>query len=103
MVGLTADCEWLLVAWEWPVEAAATVLGIATRAARARPVSANRAFGVPDFSGVRMRVSFRWRGELSQVLAGEPGQGEVGDFAPSVIQDERVAAVRECVVAGDRT
>jgi hypothetical protein len=96
MVGLTAAGGWL------PVEAAATVLGIAARPARARPASANRALDVPDFSGVRMGVSFRWRGELSQALAGEPGQGEAGDFAPSVIQDEGVAAVRECVVAGDR-
>ena len=38
----------------------------------------------------------------SEVLAGEPGQGEVGDFAPSVIEDERVAAVGERVVVGDR-
>src|ERR1039457_1856972 len=50
-----------------------------------------------------MGVSFRWWGELSQVLAGEPGQGEVGDFAPSVIEDQRVAAVRECVITGYRT
>ena len=92
IVGLTAACEGLLV------EAAATALGIATRPVTARPVSANRAFRVPNFSGVRMRVSFRWWGELSQVLTGEPGQGEVGDFAPSVIEDERVAAVGECVM-----
>jgi hypothetical protein len=35
---------------------------------------------------------------LSQALGGEPGQDEVGDFAPSVIEDKRVAAVGECVI-----
>ncbi len=41
-------------------------------------------------------------GRVPRVLAGEPGQGEVGDFAPAVIEDERVAAVGEHVIIGDR-
>ena len=50
-----------------------------------------RAFGQPHS---------RSPGRVSPVLAGEPGQGEVGDFAPAVVEDERVAAVREGVIIG---
>jgi len=81
------------------VEAAATALGIAIRAATAAPVRGEPDLRVRDFSGLRMRVSFRW-GELSQALAGEPGQGVVGDFAPAVVEDEGVPR-SECVIAGD--
>ena len=53
----------------------------------------------PPITGARDEIS---RAAVSQVLAGEPGQGEVGDFAPAVVEDERVAAVGECVIIGDR-
>ena len=95
MVGLGAESRWLLVACDGLLVAAeATALGIATRAARATPASAKRAFLVPGFSGVRMTSVLslmRWErvaGRESQALAGEPGQGEVGDFAPAVVEDE---------------
>ena len=54
-----------------------------------------------DDGGGRERARRRSQ-RVSQVLAGEPGQGEVGDLAPSVIEDERVAAVGEGVIIGDR-
>src|SRR5580692_3110422 len=81
---------------------------MAIMAATAAPVRASRALRGRDFRGCAWElpfvsgVGYRSLADWRQVLAGEPGQGVVGDLTPSVVEDERVAAVGEYVVVGDR-
>jgi AAA+ ATPase superfamily predicted ATPase len=75
--------------------------GLITRERHRRPGESRRLRQLPPSEG-RGHRRHRYRSLASEVLARQPGQGEVGDLAPSVIEDERVPAVRERVVVGDR-